>query len=95
MLRLQFKHLQLTDDLELMVDVLCLAQAVPVAGAAPQLRAVHARHQVLADVEAEVAVGGEAEHQAAGVLLHQLEADDGGRLHLLTDTHNGHGLGDL
>ena len=95
MLRLQFEHLQLTDDLELMVGVLCLAQAVPVAGAAPQLRPVHARHQVLADVEAEVAVGGEAEHQAAGVLLHQLKADDGGRLHLLTDAHNGHGLGDL
>ena len=95
MLRLQFKHLQLTDDLELMVDVLCLAQAVPVAGDAPRLRPVHARHQVLADVEAEVAVGGEAEHQRAAVLLHQLKAHGGGGFHLLTDANNGHGLGDL
>ena len=43
-----------------------------------------------------MAVRGEAEHQGAAVVLRrQLEADDGGGLHLLTDAHNGHCLGDL
>ena len=75
--------------------MLGLARTVAVAGDAPQLRPVHAGHEVLADVEAEVAVGGEAEHQRAAVLLHQLEAHGGGGLHLLADANNGHGLGDL
>ena len=73
-----------------------MAGALPTAGNAPQHGLVHARHQVLADVDGQVAVRGEAEHQGAAVVLGcQLEADDGGGLHLLTDTRNGHRFGDL
>ena len=87
--------LQLTDDIKLELGVLGLARTVTVAGDAPQLRPVHAGHEVLADVEAEVAVRGQAEHQRAAVFLHQLKAHGGGGFHLLTDANNGHGLGDL
>ena len=91
------KRLQLTDDIKLDLGVLglLLAWTLPVARDAPQIRPVHPGHEVLADVEAEVAVGAEAEHQRAAVLLHQLKAHGGGGLHLLANTHNGHGFGDL
>ena len=46
----------LTNDVKFDLGVLRLARSVAIACDAPQLCPVHAGHEVLADVEAEVAV---------------------------------------